>query len=61
MLPGPGTFKLVFTEGFDVADQNSGTAAGPQPRINFIRFAGTGMRGQNVNDALTQAVIKVLS
>ena len=56
MLPGPGFALLIALKGAQRADQQTRCARGPQAHIHLIKLAGVGLRGQQVNDALTQAI-----
>ena len=59
MFPGPSLLDLVFPKPLDVADQNTGTAAGAQAHVRFVKNPGPGVRRQDVDDTLPEARIKL--
>ena len=58
MFPGPGVFFLVTFERVNTRNQQSGTAVGPQARIDFVQLAGARLRGQEVHKTAHQATEK---
>ena len=59
MLPGPRLVLLVITKSLCMADKHTGPSTGTQAHVDFISFSRTGMGGEDVDDALAEAVEKL--